>query len=333
MNRNPLPTQSTETGVIAGPETLNAEPPATDLAVRTTGLTKRYGGRAVVDTIDLAIPTGVVSGFVGPNGAGKTTTLRMLLGLIRPSAGTGQVFGQPITHPDRYLSRVGALIEAPAFYPTLSGRRNLDLLARLGGTDRGRVDSLITQVGLKGRGDDLFRAYSLGMKQRLGIAAALLPAPDLLVLDEPANGLDPAGIREIRALLRNLANGGMTVFVSSHLLSEVETICDHIVVIDRGKLLVQGDLHALLATQRSEIVAAPEFAADAAALCAIATGQGHQAHVADGVVHILAPPAWAPELNRRAMAQGITLASLGVHGGTLEEAFFSMTAHDGAVAS
>ena len=281
------------------------------------------------------MPTGVVYGFLGPNGAGKTTTMRLLTGLIHPDGGTIEVLGKPFGRGDRRrLFDVGALVESPAFYPYLSGRANLRALAASGApTPKHRPDEVLELVGLRERGGDKVSTYSLGMKQRLGIAGALLNDPKLLLLDEPANGLDPAGIREIRALLRNLANGGMTVFVSSHLLSEVETICDHIVVIDRGKLLVQGDLHALLATQRSEIVAAPEFAADAAALCAIATGQGHQAHVADGVVHILAPPAWAPELNRRAMAQGITLASLGVQGGTLEEAFFSMTAHDGAVAS
>jgi ABC-2 type transport system ATP-binding protein len=163
----------------------------TELAIRTSGLTKRYGSRAVVDGIDLELPRGIISGFVGPNGAGKTTTLRMLLGLIRPSAGSGEVLGAPITTPAAYLARVGALIESPAFYPTVSGRRNLEILAALGRHDRRRADALLDQVGLAGRGGDAFKSYSLGMKQRLGIAAALLPDPELLVLDEPTNGLDP----------------------------------------------------------------------------------------------------------------------------------------------
>ena len=222
----------------------------------------------MVDAVDIEIPAGVVSGFVGPNGAGKTTTLRMLLGLVRPSDGTGEVLGAGIARPQDYLGQVGALIEAPAFYPTLSGRRNLEVLARLGGGRPGRpgrVGELLDQVGLGERGDDLFRSYSLGMKQRLGVAAALLPEPELLVLDEPANGLDPAGIREIRALLRRLADGGMTVFVSSHLLSEIEAVCDHLVVIDGGRIRFQGPTRALVDGQRSEIVAAPEHAEEPAA--------------------------------------------------------------------
>ncbi len=300
-------------------------PAVSGLAVRTSGLTKYYGDRPVVDGVDLAVPGGVVSGFVGPNGAGKTTTLRMLLGLVRPSAGSGEVLGEPIDHPERYLPRVGALIEGPAFYPTLSGRRNLEVLARLGGHDGRSIDRLLGQVGLGERGDDPFRAYSLGMKQRLGIAAALLPEPEVLMLDEPANGLDPAGIREIRGLLRGLADGGITVFVSSHLLSEVETICDHVVVIDRGRLVFQGGMEALLAAQRSEIVAAPERPENVAALSALVARAGYVSSTVDGEVHVAAPSEWAPELNRLAMAEGITLAALGVRRGTLEEAFFSMT--------
>jgi len=250
----------------------------------------------------------------------------MLLGLVRPSEGTGEVLGAGIDRPQDYLPRVGALIEGPAFYPTLSGRRNLEVLARLGGHGRGAdVDDLLARVGLADRGDDLFRAYSLGMKQRLGVAAALLPRPDLLVLDEPANGLDPAGIREIRALLRSVADGGTTVFVSSHLLAEIQAICDHVVVIDRGRIRFQGPTRALLDGQRAEIVAAPEHAADLPALAALCARRGQAARVVDGAVRVSAPEGWAPELNRLAMAEGITLASLGVATGTLEDAFFAIT--------
>src|SRR5579862_612460 len=177
------------------------EPPSSSLAVSTAGLTKRFGDRTVVDGVNLAIPRGSVCGFVGPNGAGKTTTIRMLLGLIRPTSGTGTVLGRPLTDPASYLDRVGALIESPAFYPNLSGRANLVALARLGRVDTARVDGVVARVGLAGRAADLYRTYSLGMKQRLGIAASLLVEPTLLILDEPANGLDPAGIVEIRHLM------------------------------------------------------------------------------------------------------------------------------------
>jgi ABC-2 type transport system ATP-binding protein len=302
---------------------------APDLAVTTAGLTKRYGHRAVVDAIDLKLPRGVISGFVGPNGAGKTTTLRMLLGLIRPSAGTGEVLGHPITDPASYLSRVGALIESPAFYPTISGRRNLEILASLGRSDRRKVDTLLAQVGLADRGGDVFKSYSLGMKQRLGIAAALLPEPELLVLDEPTNGLDPAGIREVRSLLRELVDEGLTIVVSSHLLAEIQTICDHLVVIDAGTLRYQGGIDGLISAQTAEVVAVPEHAADLERLAAICTESGHGARIEDGAVHATAPPDWSAELNRMAMRQDITLTGLSVNRGTLEDAFFAITETDG----
>lgn len=299
-----------------------------ELAVETSGLTKRYGHRAVVDGIDLHLPRGVISGFVGPNGAGKTTTLRMLLGLVRPSAGTGQVLGHSIAHPAAYLEHVGALIEAPAFYASLSGQRNLEILASLGRLGHDRVAPLLQQVGLGDRGGDRVKEYSLGMKQRLGIAAALLPDPHLLILDEPANGLDPAGIREIRTLLRELADGGLTIVVSSHLLAEIQTICDHLVVIDSGKLRFQGSIEGLLSDQNSEVVAIPEHARDLAQLAALCTSAGHTARLDQGAVHAAAPPEWAPELNRIAMTAGITLAGLSVNRGTLEDAFFAITGSD-----
>ena len=219
-------------------------------AVVTRGLTKRFGKRLAVDGLDLLIPAGSITGFVGQNGAGKTTTIRMLLGLIRPSAGTGTVLGHPLGHAREY-PRVGrALIEGPTFYPTLSGRENLLVLARLGGIVNRRVDEVLERVGLGPRALDPFRTYSLGMRQRLGIGAVLLPKPELLVLDEPTNGLDPHGIAEIRAMLRSFADEGMTVFVSSHLLAEIQQICEHLVVIDAGRLLFQGGVAELLAAPR-----------------------------------------------------------------------------------
>jgi len=294
-------------------------------AAVAAGLTKRYGERLAVDGIDIELPAGVVSGFVGPNGAGKTTTIRMLLGLIRPSSGTAQVLGHPISHPATYLPRVGALIEAPAFYPTLSGRRNLEVLTRLGRLDRSRIAEALDLVGLSDRGDDLVHSYSLGMKQRLGVAAALLPEPELVILDEPANGLDPAGIREIRLLLRDLANRGVTVFVSSHLLAEIQTICDHLVMIDKGRIVFQGGINQLLAAQHSELLAIPEHTADLARLVKVCAATGYPARIEGDAVRVRASDSWAAELNRSAMSAGITLRGLQSIRPSLEEAYFSIT--------
>ncbi len=210
------------------------EQPGAPLALATNGLTKRFGDRTVVDRVDLAIPAGSVCGFVGPNGAGKTTTIRMLLGLIRPTAGGGSILGGSLAEPATYLRKVGALIEAPAFYPQLSGRDNLRALARLGRLKLSAIEPVLARVGLSDRAGDKYRSYSLGMKQRLGIAAALLPEPELLILDEPTNGLDPAGIVEMRGLIRSFADDGMTVLVSSHLIAEIEQVCDYVVMIRAG---------------------------------------------------------------------------------------------------
>jgi ABC-2 type transport system ATP-binding protein len=291
-------------------------------------LSKRYGPRPAVDRLSIEVPAGTVCGFVGPNGAGKTTTIRMLLGLVRPSSGTAEVLGRPITDPSGYLHRVGAMIEAPAFYPTLSGRRNLQVLARLGGIDNGRVDATLEQVGLTERSTDLYRAYSLGMKQRLGLAAALLGQPELLILDEPTNGLDPPGIREVRGLLRRLADAGTTVFVSSHLLDELQQVCDHLVVIDSGRLVFGGPVENLLAAQTTALLATPEDPADLAALIALCERAGYRAVDHGDGVRVSAPAGWAGELNRRAMAEGITLRALGAEQARLEDVFFSLT--DGA---
>src|SRR5262245_14520449 len=206
-------------------------------ALVTDGLTKRYGRRVAVDNLSLEVPAGVVAGFIGPNGAGKTTTMAMLLGLVAPTAGSGTVLGSSLDDPAAYLGRVGALIETPAFWPGLTGIENLRVLARLGGHDERRIPEVLELVGLAGRAADRFGAYSLGMKQRLGIAAALLGDPELLVLDEPTNGLDPVGINEIRRFILELADGERTVLVSSHILSELEHVSDWLIVINDGSLL------------------------------------------------------------------------------------------------
>jgi ABC-2 type transport system ATP-binding protein len=296
-------------------------------AVTTSGITKRFGDRTVVDRLDLDIPVGSVCGFVGPNGAGKTTTIRMLLGLIRPTEGSGTVLGQPVEEPASYLHRVGALIEAPAFYPGLSGRDNLGVLAQLGRLPMTVVDPALERVGLGDRASQLFKRYSLGMKQRLGIAAALLVQPELVILDEPANGLDPAGMLEMRQLMRSLALDGTTVFVSSHLLAEVEQICDHLVMIREGRLVFQGSVDELYASQRPELVLRPEHARDLHRLVALLVESGRAAHIdGDGLtVVVQSEPAAAAALNRLAMANQITLCQLSARDHSLEEAFLALT--------
>ena len=214
--------------------------------IETHGLSKHFGQRRAVDDLTISIPSGTIAGFVGPNGAGKTTTIRLLLGLIRPGAGSATILGHPLTAPRSYLPRVGALIETPAFYPSLSGRTNLEVLAQLGGYPRSRVSQLLEMVDLSDRAKDPVRKYSQGMKQRLGVAMALLPDPDLLILDEPTNGLDPLGIIQMRDLLRHLREQGKTIFLSSHLLGELEQVTDWLVILNQGKALFSGPARDLL---------------------------------------------------------------------------------------
>jgi ABC-2 type transport system ATP-binding protein len=221
------------------------------LAVQTVGLTKQFASIAVVDHLDLRVPTGSVFGFLGPNGSGKTTTIRMLLGLVNPSAGSVRLLGQAMPEAaNRVLPSVGTLVEGPAFYPWLSGRRNLIRIDAAGPDPRRanrteRVDTALANVGLSAAADKRYRAYSLGMRQRLGLAAALLRPRKLLVLDEPTNGMDPQGTREIRNLIRSVAADGTTVLLCSHLLGEVEQVCTHAAIITSGQLVAQGPLESL----------------------------------------------------------------------------------------
>jgi ABC-2 type transport system ATP-binding protein len=308
------------------------EKPSAQLAVSTNGLTKRFGDRTVVDRVDLAIPAGSVCGFVGPNGAGKTTTIRMLLGLIRPTAGGGSILGGSLAEPPTYLRKVGALIEAPAFYPQLSGQDNLRALARLGQLNLKTVAPALARAGLTARAGDKYRSYSLGMKQRLGIAAALLPDPELLILDEPTNGLDPAGIVEMRGLIRSFADDGMTVLVSSHLISEIEQICDYVVMIRAGRLVHQGSVADLRATQQRDVIAAPEHDADLEQLAKVLEAAGCTATVqpAEHAVRIETAGLSAADLNRLAASNGITLRQLAEQTRSLERAFFALTGTDDA---
>jgi ABC-2 type transport system ATP-binding protein len=283
----------TQTHVQAQIQTTVAES-----AVSVRGLTKRYGARVVVDNIDLEIPTGVVAGFIGPNGAGKTTTMAMALGLVTPSEGDGTVLGEPLSQPHAYLGRVGALIEGPAFYPALSGARNLAVLATAGGHDPAQIPALLDLVGLSARADDPVRRYSFGMKQRLGIASALLGDPDLLILDEPINGLDPAGVHEMRGLIGRLASADRTVLVSSHVLAELEQVCDWLIVIDGGRLVFEGPAAELLDGAGTRLVVSPQDPADLDRLRAA--------------------------IDHAAAAEGLALAELRVAQTSLEDRYLTM---------
>jgi ABC-2 type transport system ATP-binding protein len=301
--------------------------------VTTIGLTRRFGAITALDAVTLELPAGGIVGLVGPNGSGKSTLIRTLLGLIRPTSGAASVLGHPISSPKRYASGVGAMIESPAFVASLSARANLVSLAHLHGTRMQRVDEVLAQVGLLGRDREPVRRFSLGMKQRLGIAAALLTDPELLILDEPTNGLDPAGIVEIRELLQTIARDGRTVIVSSHLLSEVEAICDHLVIIRFGKLLFAGPMVELLKRTREHIDLAPEHEADLDKLSEVLREGGWDVVPVGAGLRVLASADRAAALNRAAAAAGITLARLVFAQDSLEELFLEMTGRvDGELA-
>jgi ABC-2 type transport system ATP-binding protein len=246
-----------------------------------------------VDGLNMVVEAGQVHGFLGPNGSGKTTTLRALLGLVRPNGGEMRVLGQPVPRAlPRVAPRVGSIVEAPQFFGNFSGRRTLRLLATAGGVPRRRVEDVLELVGLRDRAKDRVRTYSLGMRQRLAVASALLKAPELLVLDEPANGLDPAGIREMRDLMRNLTSAGTTVILSSHILSEVQLICDSVTIISRGRRVASGPVAQVLASQQTGEyrvrVAEPSRAAQILAQA----GAPITMHADHFVVSDLAEPAW-----------------------------------------
>jgi ABC-2 type transport system ATP-binding protein len=301
----------------------------TSTALSLVGLTKRYGARTAVDNLDLELPSGVVAGFVGPNGAGKTTTMAMLLGLIRPTSGSGSVLGSSIDDPAAYLPRVGALIESPAFYPALTGAENLRMFATVGGQATAPIPALLDTVGLNGRGDDRYRSYSLGMKQRLGIAAALLGDPQLLILDEPANGLDPQGVREMRSLIGDLAGTGRTVLVSSHDLSELEQVCDWLVLIDTGRSLYQGPTRDLLDGVTAGLAVVPQRPEDQPVLRELLLARGHDVERRDERLLVGVDgsdiSALAASVNQAAFDAGIVLVELNPLRTTLEDRYLAMT--------
>lgn len=303
---------------------------AAGVALATTGLAKRYGSRVALDGLDLRVPTGVVYGFLGPNGAGKTTTMRILTGLVRADAGGVEVLGRPFGRRDRHrLFEVGALIESPSFYPFLSGRENLRALAAAGAPTRpSRIDELLELVNLKDRASDRVSGYSLGMKQRLGIASALLSDPRLLLLDEPANGLDPAGIVGMRDTLRALAATGKTVFVSSHILSEVQQLADVVGIIARGRLVREGKIETLLREEGMvRVRVSPEEVPVAGPALEAVAGPGTvvlEQGPEPGWLAVRFDPGRAAELNRALAGAGVFAGR--IEGGTtLESLFLELT--------
>lgn len=301
--------------------------PAGVFAIETHGLRKRFGRHTAVDDLSIRVPAGSIAGFIGPNGAGKTTTIRLLLGLVRPNAGSATILGHPLTGPERYLPRVGALTEAPAFYPGLSGRTNLEVLARLGGYPGSRVSEVLEVVELSDRARDRVGTYSLGMKQRLGMAMALLPDPELLILDEPANGLDPLGIIAIRELLRRLAAQGKTILLSSHLLGELEQVTDWLIMLNQGKALFCGPARELLA-QRVEVVVEAQNAVQLDVVARIVGEAGYALTQEEHVLRIACPAGFAETLVQRAREAGIPDLIIRVKEASLEQLFLALVKGD-----
>jgi ABC-2 type transport system ATP-binding protein len=298
-----------------------------EYVVETTGLTKRFGSRTVVNGVDLRVRRGVAFGYLGPNGAGKTTLIRMLLGLTRANGGTMSLRGLPV--PERRaeaLSRVGAIVEEPRFHGHLNGRENLGVVAAARGRDAfARIEPAIERVGLAHRAGDRVRTYSMGMRQRLGIARCLLADPDLLILDEPMNGLDPAGILEFRHLLRALVDEGRTVMLSSHILDEVEKTCDQVAIVDQGEIVAMGSLDELRGVEQPRVLIGVDRESDALRLLVDAPGVT-KATVDDGVIHVtLADAAAIPDLNRRLVEAGIRVRRLEPVQASLEERFLAIT--------
>jgi ABC-2 type transport system ATP-binding protein len=301
---------------------------SSDVVLRTVGLSKRYGRFTALGGVDLQVHKGRVYGFLGPNGAGKTTAISMILGLIRPSDGHAELFGlDSRTHLPEALRRVGAILEGQSFFPLLSPRENLKIWAAVSELqDERRIDEVLELVGLAGRAGDPVRTFSQGMKQRLGLATALLHDPELLVLDEPTNGLDPAGMREFRDLIRELGGRGKTVFVSSHLLGEVEQICDDVGIVKGGKLITEGPVATLLRRGESVEMRVTNLAGAAQVLGALDWVRGV---TIDGDQLIVdAPRERTSELSRALAEQQIYLSELRPREGSLEDFFLEVTGAD-----
>lgn len=326
--------------IVPDPFAPQSGPPGAELAVATRGLVKSYGRQTALTGLDMSVPTGRVYGFLGPNGSGKTTALRLLTGLLRPNAGTIALFGTPYTWHDRTrLFRVGSLIETPSFYPYLSGAENLLVLSASGPpTDPRRIEQVLEYVGMSGRAKSVVQTYSLGMKQRLGIAAAMLSDPDLLLLDEPANGLDPGGMVAMRETLRYFtAQLGKTVVISSHLLHEVEQLADVVGIIDHGRLIREGPLAELLeAAGRVRVRVATEDMSKAAEVLGRLAPErplyGVDSGDDTGWFTVGVAPARASEINRALTEAGIYASGL-EPGSDLESLFLELTGTGGVVSS
>jgi ABC-2 type transport system ATP-binding protein len=311
----------------AAPASTSGTQPA--LAIRTEGLTRRFGTHVAVNNVALAVPHGAVYGFLGPNGSGKTTTIRLLLGLMRPHEGSVELFGEPMPQAaGTALARVGTLVEGPAFHPYLSGHDNLRRLDAFDAstdpaTSRARISSALDRVGLSAAAGKSFRRYSLGMKQRLGLAAALLRPRDLLILDEPTNGLDPQGTREVRGLIRELATDGTTVLVSSHLLAEIEQVATHVGIMSGGRLLRQGSLSDVLgATATLVRVETPQ--PDRAAEVLQGMGLSIETHTSDHVTAVIGALA-AEDVTVALVHAGVPVRGLAVERPALEDLFVQLT--------
>jgi ABC-type multidrug transport system ATPase subunit len=302
---------------------------ARDKVVETTGLTKVYGKDIIaVDRLDLSVYRGEVYGFLGPNGAGKTTTLRMLLGLIRPTIGGAKVMGAEPGSPES-LVKVGAIVETPAFYPYMSGYDNLRLLAIYCGVPMSRVDATLEQVELTPRARHKFSTYSMGMKQRLGIAAALLKEPDLLILDEPTNGLDPQGMADVRKLIIELGKGERTVLISSHLLGEVELMCTRVGVIRKGKIVAEGTIDELKGAATLTVRGTP---AELARTVLVAdAGAENVRNLDDGVFSLKVDLSRAAEINQHLVQAGVAVSELHADERSLEEIFMELTGTEGGL--
>jgi ABC-2 type transport system ATP-binding protein len=294
--------------------------------IEARGLVKRYGHITAVDDVDLTVKAGDVYGYLGPNGAGKTTSLRMLLGLIRPDAGSARLFGRdPLLEGARALDGVAGFVEAPRFYPYMSGRRNLEMVAALDGDGAAsRIDDALETVDLADRAKDKVGGYSHGMRQRLGIAGALLRDPRLLLLDEPTTGLDPAGMRDMRALIKRLAGQGITVLLSSHLMGEVEELCDRVAIVGNGRVLYEGSLPELIAStaggyelRTTDDIYAAELASRHADVSKVALGESG--------VTFAASEGTVAKLTIALGLAGVGIRSLQARTATLEELFFRMT--------
>jgi ABC-2 type transport system ATP-binding protein len=302
----------------------------TELAIKTSQLTKRFGDQAAVDGVNLSVPKGSVFGFLGPNGSGKTTTIRMLLGLAEASDGKIELLGQEVPKRiENVLPKVGALVEGPAFYPFMSGRNNLlriDAADRFAdsSTTKKRVEAALNRVGLANAANKKVHAYSLGMKQRLGLANALLKPRELLILDEPTNGLDPQGTREVRNLIRSLADEGITVFVSSHLLSEIEMLCSHVAVMNAGRIVAQGSLEELRNEEPTRLVVGTDEI-DLAVELLKSRDLGKVRIKGNQVVTEVANDFDVAELNQFLVTKGLPVTEIRLEKSSLEEKFVKLT--------